>query len=121
MAVDLMIEHGYGVNPDFKQWMGDRYIDLCHELSKNESYVDWEGFADPEDIKAILEHPDVAESLKNEPEFIKDLTAHWLYENIDQSGHTPSDFETVTFIFTVSWLFTSRFYMKMDAPERNPE
>jgi hypothetical protein len=130
-----MIEFGQGVaGPDFIRWLGDRYLDMAQEFSRDDEapddqywhhpgrvYSDFEGFAGTDDIEVMLSLEEVKSRLSNGPTFIRDLVAHWMYENIDQGAYRPTLDEVRTFIDTVQWLFSARFYMKMDAPESNEE
>jgi len=111
-----MIEIGQGATLDFVAWMGDRYIDLAQELTRGQSsYSDFEGMAGPEFTEHMMANDEIRKALEGGEPFMRDLTAHWLYENDDQAGLHPTVGETLNFILTLQWLFTSRFYLKVDA------
>jgi len=109
-----VIEFGYGEDPAFVKWMADRYIDLAQLIAQQSSYTDFEGFTDPEPIKAMLDDSVIVERLKGASDFVRDLLAHWMHENIDQGDYTPDNEEALQFIELVDWLFNSRFYMKVN-------
>jgi hypothetical protein len=119
-----MIDFGQGdtatsmQRPSWIYGMG-RYIDLAQELTKGASYHDFEGLTDPASTHAMLANPTIASYFKpgeREP-FIRDLLAHWYYDNIDEGGYTPSIEECQVFIHTLDYLFTSRYWMRIDAQE----
>jgi hypothetical protein len=111
-----MIKFGYGSDPDFVEWMKNRYIDLAEEAGRDSpGYSDFEGFAGPEKVEELLKLSEIKTWLTNGPSFVRDLLAHWIYESIDQGDYTPNTEECVTFIQTVQWMFNVRYYMKVDA------
>jgi len=122
-----MIEFGQGaglkpafINPDV-------YLDLCQEVDRGSSYTDWEGLTDPEDVLVLLANHEVASALRNNApdgkggvdirrrKMLRCLTAHWLYENMDQADNLPTPSETVAFIINTSWVLKSRFWAKVPA------
>jgi hypothetical protein len=117
-----MIEFGQGDDatsmqrPSWIYGMG-RYIDLAQELTKSNSYHDFEGLTDPAGTHSMLVDPTIIQLLKGREPFVRDLLAHWYYDNIDEGGYTPSVEECQNFVFILDWLFTSRYWMKIDAKE----
>jgi hypothetical protein len=120
-----MLEFGYGANPEFVQWMGDRYIDLAQELTREDdaakvggSYSDFEGFADADKVIEIVTRAIVARTYADSPgnptELVRTLTYHYVFECCNQA-EAPSHEDVVAFIDQMMWLFTCRFYMKIDA------
>jgi hypothetical protein len=126
-----MIPFGHGAPEEFVKWMGNRYIDLAQVATQSlgfrqsTAYHDFEGFADPDHTDAILEDKDVKEAIAvsrvDLVPVITDLLAHYVYENEDQGDYKVNVEEACTFVCTVDWLFTCRFWLKRDAEETNEE
>jgi hypothetical protein len=122
-----MIEFGHGdTNNDLSyakisDFVNEaRYIDLVQELTRGDSsYTDFEGLTDSVGTRMMLADPQIVALFEpglREP-FTRDLLAHWYYANVDEGGYTPSIGECTQFVFILDWLFTSRYYMKIDAKE----
>jgi len=113
----MAIEFGQGEHHSLPELISPaRYIDLAQELTRGDTaYTDFEGLADPTQATEVLHNREVTDALNGGEDFVRDLTAHWLYENLDQGGKTPTVDETLCFIFTLHWLFTSRYYLRSDA------
>jgi hypothetical protein len=125
-----MIEFGQGDTnnvPSDDARMSDfvneaRYIDLAQELTKgSSSYHDFEGLTASTSTEEMLDNPIINAYFTYKPggtnPIIRDLLAHWFYDNVDEGGYTPSIEECQGFIHILDYLFTSRYWMKTNATE----
>lgn len=100
----------------------DRFWDLAKIFGAIESYCDFEGFAGPEEVNTLLAQEGVRQRIEGAKSdrydhrgVVKTLTAHYIFDNVDQADYRPTLDEVIVFIDTIIWLLTSRWYMKEDA------
>jgi hypothetical protein len=101
-----------------------KYWDLVEIAERNSNlYTDWEGFADPSKVHEIINSLSVNEALdvyadhepRVDPEFVRDMLAHAVYEQLDQGGAEVTMEEAVEFVHLVMWIFGCRYWMKRSA------
>jgi hypothetical protein len=95
------------------------YIDLSKVFGEINSYSDFEGFANSQDVTDRISQLEMVSRLQGSEDAtinatVKTLTIHWLYENLDVDD-LPSVHQTRMFIDNLYWLMTSRWYMKETA------
>jgi hypothetical protein len=78
-------------------------------------YSDFEGFASNEHTQSILDHPAIRMHLEGAPSAVRDLLAHYVYENEDQGDYEVTPEDANTFVDIVTWLLNSRYWLKVDA------
>lgn len=102
-------------------WLNDpkRYVDLGKYFMKQESFMDWEGFADPDEVMKVVQ---VVRREAGSPEekerhaIARTLLTHWVHQNIDQGGYTPTQKEAEWAFDSFDWLLGGcRWFMKEDA------
>lgn len=86
------------------------YLDLAAVIAGTDSFTDWEGIANPGALTAVLNG--ALEQRAPVPGHVETLTQHWLYENLDQAGYTPTVEETVAFIDAATYITGSRWWKK---------
>jgi hypothetical protein len=95
-----------GRAPDGRPW-SERYWEI--KPLRDDVYSDWEGFTSQvqlyEAVQALMRITDLNP-------MIADLTLHWVHENIDQGGYTPTDDEVTNTYWSYYTLLDSRYWMK---------
>jgi hypothetical protein len=97
------------------------YIDLFALLVRvgnTGSYCDFEGFAGPSYVRKVLEDRRVTDVLKWYPEIpeLRDLLAHYIYENLDSAGYKVTPTKAAHFVESVGYVLQgARYWCKVDA------
>jgi hypothetical protein len=95
------------------------YWYLPELTAQNQSYVDWEGFTSPKEVLDLMENAFTGHRgpgfNSDNLEFLKaiyDLTAHWIFEQLDQSDHIPTEKEIIEYAWTIYQLLGCAHWKK---------
>ena len=93
----------------------ERYWDLSDVSKTSESYSDFESLLSKEDVERITEIVNTVVDSKTtvfNAEFVRDILTHFLVESVSEAGWWPPAEEINTFVSTIDWVFSSRWWLK---------
>ncbi|SRR6266568_1657668 len=126
-AINLSSEHvqEYGTAAEWQTNLKENYWDLSEWFAKLPVYTDFEGPADPDEVKAIMNDPAVVRTLdslgflQGQKQLVRDLAVHYAHEYIGAGPPAPGTDTLIEVIIAFGMLTGSRYYMKVRDEDLN--